>query len=103
MYFSLGEASVTVARLSPRVKLIFISLLGFFVLTLVYQLVLVLGVDLKGITQVPDFAKSNRLSIAYLLSSHYFEHVLDSIYFVLIVMLAFRGSWKLSTSRSTSK
>ena len=64
-----------------------------FLVGFVYQVVISLANDVGSLAQRPDFAKGGELSIAYLLASHYFEHVLDSLFFALLTLLlvAFRS------------
>ncbi len=52
---------------------------------LAWQCVAALSAGVGTLAQKPAFAKGGQLSILYLLSSHFFEHVLDTIYFVLLV------------------
>ncbi len=52
-----------------------------------YQVVVSLANDVGSLAQHPDFAKGGELSIAYLLGSHYFEHVLDSLFFAGLTIL----------------
>ena len=54
---------------------------------LVYAIVVPLGAGIDGLTQRPDFAHEGRLSIAYLLASHSFEHVLDTLFLALLSLL----------------
>ena len=43
--------------------------------------------DIGTLAQRPEFAHGGRLSISYLLASHAFEHVLDSVFFTLLTLL----------------
>ncbi len=52
-----------------------------------YQVVVSLANDVGSLAQHPGFARDGELSIAYLLGSHYFEHVLDSLFFALLTIL----------------
>ena len=70
-----------------------------------YQVVISLVNDVGSLAQHPDFAPGGKLSIAYLLSSHYFEHVLDSLFFALLTLLlvAIPGRDVISARHSDSK
>jgi hypothetical protein len=71
-----------------------------FVLGMVYQVVLPLQVGIDELAQKPDFAPQGKLGILYLLSSHYFEHVLDTLFFALVswfmyaLMVRYQIGWK---------
>lgn len=69
-------------RLIPSFFCIF--LLGFG-----YQVIVSLSSGIGALAQKPSFARGGNLGIFYLLSSHYFEHVLDMIYFILLCLLLF--------------
>lgn len=47
-----------------------------------------LAVGIDTMSQRPAFAGGEPLGIPYLLASHYFEHVLDAAFFVLVALLA---------------
>lgn len=49
-----------------------------------------LSAGIGELAQKPAFARDGRLGIPYLLASHYFEHVLDTIYFALVALLVVR-------------
>lgn len=69
------------------------AILGLAVLALaglVWQVITPLKAGVSGLAQHPSFAHGGDLSIAYLLASHYFEHVLDTIYFTLLCGLLLR-------------
>jgi len=51
-----------------------------------YQANFSLQAGIGNIAQKPAFASSGHLTIPYLLASHYFEHVLDSIYFAILCL-----------------
>ena len=61
-----------------------------FLAIFLYQCILPLSAGIGELAQKPAFAEGGRLSIAYLLFSHYFEHVLDSVYFALLCLLLYR-------------
>ncbi|MEX0598088.1 MAG: hypothetical protein WD512_16490 [Candidatus Paceibacterota bacterium] len=69
---------------TPKIILVLITL---FLIALFYQVDLTLSSGLGNITQTPSFAKNGQLSILYLLSAHFFEHFLDTIYFCLVLIL----------------
>jgi len=70
--------------------ILLISGLGMvFLAVFLYQCILPLSAGIGDLAQKPAFAEGGRLSIAYLLASHYFEHVLDSVYFTLLCLLLY--------------
>ncbi len=68
-----------------------------FVALFAYECAVSLSVGLGAITQKPAFAGPHGLGVPYLLASHTFEHVLDSIYFGLLCLVLFgwagRKTW----------
>lgn len=54
---------------------------------LFWKVYVALGAGIGSIAQKPAFAQGGELSVTYLLASHYFEHILDTIYFVLFCLL----------------
>lgn len=52
-----------------------------------YQVAVSLSHDIGELAQRPDFARGGRLDVPYLLASHSFEHVLDSVFFALLTVL----------------
>lgn len=54
-----------------------------------YQSAVSLNAGISDIAQKPGFAKGGRLGIPYLLASHYFEHLLDTVYFSLLTVLLY--------------
>lgn len=54
-----------------------------FATGLSYQAGMTLQAGVSELAQKPSFASGGRLSIPYLLASHYWEHFLDTIYFCL--------------------
>ncbi len=79
------------------VRRLVLSLLGLALPLLAYQTILPLQAGLQNLAQQPAFA-SDSLPIPYLLASHYFEHVLDTVYFTL-VCFALIPPQKLSSQR----
>jgi hypothetical protein len=53
-------------------------------------------VGIGQLAQTPPFAKAGTLSVPYLLASHYFEHLLDTIYFTLLTLLL----WSFASRRN---
>lgn len=62
-----------------------------FVLGFSVQVWISLANDVGSLAQRPAFARGGELSIPYLLASHSFEHVLDSIFFALVALLLVRA------------
>jgi len=54
---------------------------------LAYQCYIPLTVGIGELAQKPPFARTGALGVPYLLASHNFEHVLDTIYFTLVTLL----------------
>jgi hypothetical protein len=50
----------------------------------VYQTVLPLTEGIGNLAQQPAFTKGEKLPLLYLITSHYFEHFLDTVFFVLL-------------------
>lgn len=64
--------------------LLIIFMGGFF-----YEASIPLSRGIDSLAQRPTFAKGGKLSISYLLASHYFEHFLDTIFFALLCLLLY--------------
>lgn len=67
---------------------------------LTVQVLIPLQAGIDNLAQQPDFARDG-LSINYLLASHYFEHVLDTIFFTLLCFAIIPprgGFWTYSSS-----
>lgn len=64
--------------------------LMLFCIAFSYQIYISLNSDIGKIAQKPAFAKNQELTISYLLSSHYFEHFLDTIYFTLLSLVIYK-------------
>jgi len=56
--------------------------LVIFIILFMYQTVLPLKEGISNLSQKPDFMKSYHLPLLYLITSHFFEHFLDTIFFV---------------------
>jgi hypothetical protein len=65
---------------------------GLFLVGFVYQVMVSLINDVGSLAQKPEFAEGGELSIAYLLASHYFEHFLDTLFFVLLTIILVAGA-----------
>ncbi len=95
-YYPLPLAALLVAdrgRANSRQKTngcdLGVALAGLlFVAGLSYQVAVSLAHDVGSMAQHPGFARGGRLTVPYLLASHYFEHFLDSIFFALLTLLA---------------
>jgi hypothetical protein len=84
---------------SRPAETLMIGLLLVFCIGFSYQVTVSLAHDIGTLAQRPDFAKGGELGVPYLLASHYFEHVLDSIYFGLLTLLLVWGAGRLSVKR----
>jgi hypothetical protein len=80
---------------SRRDSVWIVVLLGVTAAAFVYQCYVPLTAGIGDQAQKPPFAKSGSLSVPYLLASHYFEHVLDTIYFTLLALLL----WSVAARR----
>lgn len=58
-----------------------------FAAALAYQVAIPLEAGVSDLAQSPDFAHDGTLPIPYLLASHFFEHLLDTIFFALFCVL----------------
>jgi hypothetical protein len=67
------------------------ALAVLFAVAFAYQVVVSLGHDIGALAQQPSFAEGGRLGVPYLLASHFFEHVLDSLFFTLVTLLLVWG------------
>jgi len=67
------------------------------ILLLAYQIWLPLRVGIPTLAQTPAFAGEEGLGVLYLLSSHYFEHLLDTVGFLLACLVF--SSWAHGISR----
>lgn len=72
---------------SRRLDAVVLLLLAAFAAAFAYQAVVPLAGGIGELAQRPTFAHGGRLSIPYLLASHAFEHVLDSVFFTLLTLL----------------
>ncbi|MBL7076031.1 MAG: hypothetical protein ISS31_01040 [Kiritimatiellae bacterium] len=82
-----GEPRGRSTRLLDPANTSVLCLAGIVVVVgVAYQCVVSLSAGIGALAHKPDFAHEGRLSVLYLLGSHFFEHVLDSIYFGLLVL-----------------
>jgi len=87
-----GEAPAPRTRRAVRRSDLAIGALAvLFAVAFAYQAVVSLGHDIGALAQQPFFAEGGRLGIPYLLASHFFEHVLDSLFFTLVTLLLVWG------------
>ena len=81
--------------------LLFISILsGLAVLLVAYQIIIPLTQGIGNLAQKPAFAHGGKLSIPYLVTSHFFEHVLDSIYFTLLSLVLWNAAMRRCQEQS---
>lgn len=93
---ALGSPAIAPAQRDSRHRFAWIAvLLGVTVAALAYQCYIPLAAGIGELAQKPPFAKTGTLSVPYLLTSHYFEHVLDTIYFTILTLLL----WSFATRR----
>lgn len=77
-----------------------ILLLGIiFTILFAYQSIIPLSEGIGELAQTPDFAKGGKLSIPYLLSSHYFEHFLEATFFILLSLTLYYLNEYLYTAK----
>ncbi len=69
--------------LTPRRPLLILTALALPLLLI--QIWVPLSIGISDLAQKPSFSEGP-LSISYLLASHYFEHVLDSIFFIFLCL-----------------
>jgi hypothetical protein len=75
------------SRWSPRLLTATAATAGLFTIALAYQVVVPLEHGVGELAQSPEFAHGGRLSIGYLLASHFFEHFLDTLFFALLCVI----------------
>ena len=71
----------------PPPRFLISTLLLFALSIMAYQVYYPLTTGIENLSQQPQFTRGRPLSIPYLLASHYFEHFIDSIFFVLFSLL----------------
>ena len=74
------------AQNDRTVFVVSVSCATLFAVGFGYQCVLTLAAGLDTLTVKPEFTGGAPLGIFHLLSGHYFEHVLDTIYFTLLAL-----------------
>ncbi len=79
----LSAQSVSNSEITPSLRRPIFLLSVIAIPVLLVQVWVPLGTGLASLAQKPAFATAD-LSIAYLLTSHYFEHVLDTVFFSLL-------------------
>lgn len=94
-YNSRDQAGWNRDSLFQGMAVIGVIFLGLFI----YQAIVPLLEGIGELAQKPSFAKGGELSIVYLLSSHYIEHFLDTIYFSLFSMMLFFFSQQSAKTR----
>jgi hypothetical protein len=77
-------------NLDKNIKRLVLISFGIFVLLFIYQVILPLQEGIGNLSQKPEFTKGDDLPLLYLITSHYFEHFLDTIFFVLLSAWLFR-------------
>jgi hypothetical protein len=93
-FFYRGRGRPGGKKTGGRLLVLIACLAAVFLAGLFYQSYLPLSAGIGELAQKPAFAGAGRLSIAYLLASHYFEHVLDSLYFALLCLLLYGYAMK---------
>jgi hypothetical protein len=84
-----SEGSLRHNRLPARAWLVSTVLALLFIALLAYQAAAALGAGIGTMAQRPGFAGGHALPVYYLIASHYFEHVLDTVYFTLLCLVLF--------------
>ena len=88
LFRNLSQPVILSRERNSRMLLIIIIILSTLtVLAIAYQIYASLAAGVGELAQKPAFTHGSSLSIPYLLASHYFEHVLDSIFFTLVTLL----------------
>ena len=77
-----------------QIKWVVFFSFGIFVLLFAYQVILPLLEGIGNLSQKPEFTKGNELPLVYLITSHYLEHFLDTIFFVLFSAWLFKLNFK---------
>jgi hypothetical protein len=92
LYFMLRNERVphkTPRQVSRRLVLLVAVLSIGFALGLAYQASVSFSHGAGNLAQKPTFAKGGQLGVPYLLASHYFEHFLDTVFFLLFTLFVF--------------
>lgn len=104
LYFLLKNERVlpkTPGQVSHKLILLIALLSMGFALGLVYQASVSLSHGVGNLAQKPAFAKGGQLGVPYLLASHYFEHFLDTAFFLLFTLFVFNltHTWFKASNR----
>jgi len=91
------KADGVIEKNDRGLRYLIIFLAGIFLLGIIFQAYVSLSVGIDNLSQRPYFANSGSLGIPYLLASHYFEHVLDTVYFTLLCLLLHGSAMKAQT------
>lgn len=91
-----GQRAPSHGGFPTRAWLVSAVLALLFIALLAYQAATALGAGIGTMAQRPGFAGGSALPVYYLIASHYFEHVLDTVYFTLLCVVLFNlsGAWK---------
>lgn len=93
LYFFFGkkarEGTLRHGGFPAKVWLVSAVLALLFTALLAYQVAAALGAGIGTMAQRPGFARGCALPVYYLIASHYFEHVLDTVYFTLLCLVLF--------------
>lgn len=74
---------------SKIVRMIYICALAIFFIGFLYQVMSALTNGIGNLSQKPEFVKGDSLPVSYLLAFHYFEHFMDTIYFILLSLFIY--------------
>jgi hypothetical protein len=74
-------------RMRRDAKVLLIICAVILTVVFAYMVIIPLQQGISELAQNPTFARGGGLSILYLIASHYFEHFLDTIYFILLCAL----------------
>lgn len=95
LYFILKrECQLTTTQNTKTINIWILFIAMIFIIGLCYQSFSIISAGIGETAQQPSFARNGKLPIIYLLSSHYFEHILDTIYFSLISTILFYMHFK---------
>jgi hypothetical protein len=97
-----AEAPLGIRRALPAaVRRALAACASLLLAALVYQSVVPIRVGIGALAQQPAFAAGRGLGIPYLLASHYFEHVLDTLFFLLVCLLATGAARRIGADGET--
>ena len=84
VFYDIDKIELPLHLKSPdKIKKVVLFSLIIFLALLIYQIILPLKEGIDNLSQKPDFTKGHSLPLLYLITSHYFEHFLDTLFFVL--------------------